>query len=533
MYNKTKKDYFFAGVEMKKMSKKSIAATVFIIIIVVAIYLLSYEFVSIGIFGYFLSKIKGVMITVFTAYTVLVGVVIFFESKDPAKTMAWLLVLVVLPFVGFVFYIMFGQSYRRKKIFSKKKRIGSKHLENTVNLQKEMIEDYPMTGELDSPVNQKLARLLLNNSDAVFTVNNSTEIYSNGRETYSAIIRALRNAEKQIHLEYFIIKDDKIGNIIRKILIEKASEGLEVRLIYDSVGCWRLSKNYLESLKKSGAEVMEFFPVIFPVLSRELNYRNHRKIVVVDGKVGFVGGMNIGDEYLGNDPRLGYWSDTHMRIEGEGVYLLQNIFLKDWEFVSGQYLEGIDYYPKIDYRGNELLQISSSGPDSDWESIQQAYFTMITAAKSRIWIMTPYLVPDKSLGVALKTAALSGLDVRIIMPSKPDHFTVYWASRGNVEDLLEAGVKIYTYEKGFMHSKVFIVDDTVASVGTANLDIRSLEINFEVNAFIYDRKTVKKLERDFQGDIGESKEIQLEEHRKRGLGVKFLEAYGRLLSPLL
>src|SRR6056297_4299557 len=518
---------------MRKMTKRNIAASIFVILLITAIYLISYESIWIGIVGNILSRIKGFLIVIFTVYTALVGVVIFFESRDPAKTMAWLLVLVVLPFVGFVFYMMFGQSYRRKRKFSKKKRIGSKHLEKTVNLQKEMIMEYPMTGELDSPVNQKLARLLLNNSNAVFTVNNSTEIYSNGRETYSAIIRALRNAKEQIHLEYFIIKDDEIGNIIRETLIKKAAEGVEVRLIYDSVGCWGLSKNYIESLRRSGVEVREFFPVIFPVLSRELNYRNHRKIVVVDGKVGFVGGMNIGDEYLGNDSRLGYWRDTHMRMEGEGVYVLQNIFLKDWEFVSGEYLEGINYYPKIDYRGDELLQISSSGPDSDWESIQQAYFTMITAAKSRIWIMTPYLVPDKSLSVALKTAALSGLDVRIIMPSKPDHFTVYWASRGNVEDLLEAGVKIYTYEKGFMHSKVFIVDDTVASVGTANLDIRSLEINFEVNAFIYDRKTVKKLERDFLGDISESREIQLEEHRKRGLGVKFLESYGRLLSPLL
>jgi cardiolipin synthase len=522
-----------AGEGMNKLSKKIIAVTTFVILIVVAISLLSYQFISIGIFGYILSKAKGLFMTVFTVYTALVGIVIFFESKDPAKTMAWLLVLVVLPFVGFVFYIMFGQSYRRRRIFAKKKRAGSKHLENTANLQKEMIMDYPMTGDLDSPVNQRLARLLLNNSNAIFTVNNETEIYSDGREAYSSIIRALRDANEQIHLEYFIIKDDEIGNIMRKILVEKALAGVEVRLIYDSVGCWRLSKTYLDSLKKSGVQVKEFFPVIFPVLSRELNYRNHRKIVVVDGKIGFVGGMNIGDEYLGNNPRLGYWRDTHMRIEGEGVYVLQNIFLKDWEFVSGEYLEGIEHYPKIDYRGNELLQISTSGPDSDWESIQQAYFTMITAAKTRIWIMTPYLVPDKSLSVALKTAALSGLDVRIIIPSKPDHFTVYWASRGNIEDLMEAGVRIYTYQKGFMHSKVFIVDDTVASVGTANLDIRSLEINFEVNAFIYNRKTVRKLEMDFLSDIEESKEVELKEYKERGIWVKFLEAYGRLLSPLL
>lgn len=518
---------------MKKMSKKSIAASIFTVLIVLAALLIGIEFISKGLYAPLFSRVKGFFVTIFTVYTIFIGVVIFFESKDPARTMAWLLILFVLPFVGFVFYIMFGQNYRRKRLFAKKKRIGSKHLEKTTRLQKEIIEDFPMSGALGSPVTQRLVRLLLNNSNALFTVNNKTEIYSDGRETYSAILRALRGAEDHIHLEYFIIRDDRIGNIIRSILIEKARAGVEVRLIYDSVGCWRLGKAYLKGLEAGGVQVKPFFPVIFPVLSRELNYRNHRKIIVVDGRIGFLGGLNIGDEYLGRNPHLGYWRDTHMRIEGEGAYILQNIFLKDWEFVSGEYLEALRYYPKLTYEGQELLQISSSGPDSDWESIMQAYFTMITGAQTRIWIMTPYLVPDRSLNMALKTAALSGVDVRILIPSKPDHFTVYWASRGNIEELLEAGVRVYTYENGFIHSKVFLVDDSAASVGTANLDIRSLEINFEVNAFIYDAKTIGKLKRDFLSDLKQSREILLEDHKSRGLFTRFLEAYGRLLSPLL
>lgn len=518
---------------MKKISKKSIAASIITVLIVLAALIIGIEFISKDLYRTLFSEAKGFFVTIFTVYTIFIGIIIFFESKDPARTTAWLLILFVLPFVGFVFYVMFGQNYRRKRIFAKKKRIGYRHLEKTTAFQKEIITDFPFSGDLSGPLTQRLIKLLLNNSNSLFTVNNQTEIYSDGRETYSSIIRDLREAREHIHLEYFIIRDDEIGNIIRRILIEKAREGVEVRLIYDSVGCWMLGKKYLNSLKDSGVRVEAFFPVIFPVLSRELNYRNHRKILVVDGKIGFLGGLNIGDEYLGRDPHLGFWRDTHMRIEGEGAYVLQNIFLKDWEFVSGEYLEGIRYYPKLTQFGEELMQISASGPDSDWESIHQAYFTMITGAEHRIWIMTPYLVPDRSLNVALKTAALSGVDVRILIPSKPDHFTVYWASRGNIEELLEAGVRIYTYEKGFIHSKVFVVDDTVASIGTANLDIRSLEINFEVNAFIYNRKTVQKLKRDFLSDLAKSKEILLQEHRKRGIFIRFLESYGRLLSPLL
>ncbi len=271
---------------------------------------------------------------------------------------------------------------------------------------------------------------------------------------------------------------------------------------------------------------------MLPVIRRELNYRNHRKILIVDGRVGFVGGLNIGDEYLGHHPQMGYWRDTHLMIKGEAVYSLQSYLLTDWEFVSKKLIEGEIYYPRVGKSAEQIMQIAASGPDSDWMSILHSYFTMISTAEKRIWITTPYLVPEESLMMGLKTAALSGIDVRIIIPSKADHMMVYWASRAHIEELLEAGVRIYTYQKGFIHSKILLVDGIGASVGTANLDIRSLEINFEVSAFIYDKLVVNKLEIDFKNDLKDSLEINLEEYTKRSLWTKFMESFGRLVSPL-
>lgn len=372
---------------------------------------------------------------------------------------------------------------------------------------------------------------MLKNSESPFSINNEVRVLKNGEETFKAIIEALEDARTFIHLEYFIIRNDRIGKRIRDILVAKAKEGIAVRIIYDSVGCWQLTEDFFQPMKEAGVESYPFLPVLAPLLSRELNYRNHRKIIVVDGQVGFVGGLNIGVEYLG-EKDLGFWRDTHLRLKGDSVYSLQNIFLNDWYFVSKEELSGAFYFPKSLSYGDKVVQVTSSGPDSDWFTIHQAYFTMITTAEKRVWLVTPYLVPDKSLQMALKTAALSGLDVRILIPNKPDHFFVYWASRDNIEELLEAGVRIFTYEHGFIHSKILIVDDVCASVGTANFDIRSLEINYEVNAFIYDDEVVAQLVEDFNMDLKYSKEIALEEHLQRPYTERLLEAMARLVSPL-
>lgn len=468
----------------------------------------------------------------FALYIFMVGIVIFLENKDPAKTMAWLLVLFLLPIVGFVFYILFGQNYRNKFRSKKKGVLARTKLDLEADYQKEMIDFMDLFGANESYVNNRLINLLLKNSKAPFSTNNWVEILTNGEATYSAMIDAMETASNHIHFQFFIIRNDKIGNLMKEILIRKAKEGVKVRVIYDSVGCWRLGKSYIRELKEAGAEVKPFFPVVFPILSRELNYRNHRKIIVVDGRVGFVGGLNIGDEYLGANKQLGFWRDTHLKVLGESVYSLQDIFLSDWHFLTGQTLEEFEVFPRLGDCGSTTMQIAASGPDSDWQALLQAYFTMIATAEDRIWITTPYLVPEESIKMGLKIAALSGVDVRIIIPSKPDHFFVYWASRDNIQELLEAGVKIYCYNKGFIHSKIILVDGIGASVGTANLDIRSLEINFEVNAFIYDRQVVRRLESDFYTDLLESTELELETFKKRPTWHKVLEACGRLVSPI-
>lgn len=479
-------------------------------------------------------EFRNLIGTVFTLYTIFIAALIFMENKNPSKTISWLLILVLVPVIGFVFYLFLGHNLRKENIFKKKKVRASEHLEEVAKLQQEAIKDKQLFYDDDNFVKRRLISLILNNAKAPFTINNQVTVLTNGVRTFESIIEALKMAQEHIHLEYFIIKNDAIGGKIKNILMEKAQSGVKVRVIYDSVGSWRLGKDYIAQMREAGVEIYGFLPVFFPLLSRELNYRNHRKIIVVDGKIGFLGGLNIGDEYLGNNVYLGFWRDTHLKMEGEAVYGLQNIFLDDWEFVTKESIAFDQiYFPKLSYYGEHLIQITPSGPDSDWQTIMQAYFSIIASAEEKIWINTPYLVPDESIMMALRTAALSGVDVRIILPSKPDHRTVYWASMSNVEDLLTAGVKIYKYQKGFIHAKILLADGTTASVGTANLDIRSFQINFEANAFIYDSEIVERMEKDFLEDIEESKEVTLEDYLKRPLHDKIKEATGRLFSPLL
>ncbi|KXG76602.1 cardiolipin synthase [Thermotalea metallivorans] len=482
----------------------------------------------------FFQKAEMFLGTIFTLYTIFIALVIFMENKNPAKTIAWLLILFLVPVIGFIFYLFLGQNFRKRNIFKKKKHIDFEKFEAIARDQREAMKDKALFKDDESFVKKRLISLILNNANAPFTINNRSKVLTNGEETFQEIIEALQKARHHIHLEYFIIKDDGIGGLIKNILMGKAREGIKVRVIYDSVGSWKLSQAYLRDMREAGVEIYAFLPVYFPVLSRELNYRNHRKIIVVDGKIGFLGGLNIGDEYLGGNPHLGFWRDTHLCIEGEAVYGLQNIFFKDWHFVSKEQLPYDEaYFPKLSYYGEQLIQIAASGPDSDWQSIMQAYFATISSAEEKIWINTPYLVPDESIMMALKTAALSGVDVRIILPSYPDHRTVFWASMSNVEDLLQAGVKVYKYKKGFIHAKILLVDGIAASVGTANLDMRSFQINFEVNAFIYDKDIVARMEKDFYMDMEDSEEVILEEYLKRPMWEKIKEATGRLLSPLL
>ncbi|MCK8059470.1 MULTISPECIES: cardiolipin synthase [unclassified Fusibacter] len=476
------------------------------------------------------SDLAVVIKAFFSFYVLGIGIFIFLDNRNPYKIISWLIVLIAFPVVGFASYLIFGRSFRKRRLSQSKLEFTKDYMARRADVQSGLVHIVDHFN--DSLVNSRLVNLLLNNSKAPFFLENEIDIYSDGASFFSQLIKDISSAKHHIHLEYFIIRNDEIGNMIREALIERSLAGVEVRLIYDSVGCWKLGNKYINSLKAAGVQCYEFLPLILPLFGREMNYRNHRKITVIDGKYGYVGGMNLGDEYIGKHKYLGFWRDTHLRIHGEAVNGLQHCFLMDWTFVSRQLLMYEDYSVKTTVTNHSLVQIAASGPDADWEVMLQAYFTMIATAESRIWITTPYLVPEESIMEGLITAALSGLDVRILIPSTPDHFLVYWAGKANIEKLLKSGVAIYLYEKGFVHSKTMIIDESVATVGTANLDIRSLEINFEINAFLYDKEQILRLSEDFLDDITMSHMLTLEEHAKRPWWHRLLEAVGRIASPL-
>ncbi len=479
-----------------------------------------------------MSAILFIGIAIITVLQVLVlGSVIFLENRDPARTIVWLLVLGVLPILGPVLYLVFGRTFRRRRL-ARHKNASQKRLEQIIKKQRKKLESGDVMLGDTMPNKKKLVRLLLANSLAPLTTNNRGQVLTNGEQTFSAIFEALEAAQHHIHLEYYIFKYDQVGRDVLKILTKKAREGVKVRLLVDGWGSRKFSKQLVE-LRQAGVAAEWFFPVKFPFLSSKLNNRNHRKIVVVDGKVGFIGGLNIGDEYLSRDKRFGFWRDTFLKLEGDSVHLLQNIFLNDWYFVTQENVNERKYFPQFQPVGNMLTQIATSGPDSDWESLLQVFFTALTGAEKSIYIETPYFVPDEGTLTAIKAAAHSGLDVRIVFQGIADHLLTFWASHSYFEELLEAGVKIYHYNKGILHTKVLIIDGEIGSVGSTNFDNRSFRINFEVNAFIYNREFAARLEQDFYQDILDSEEINYQEFLQRPLANRLKESSSRLLSPVL
>lgn len=462
-----------------------------------------------------------------------VGIIIL-ENRSPAKTIAWTLVLIFLPLIGILFYLFFGRNYRRNKLFSRKNMSDLKQIDTFSQQAFLQLPDENALVAAHATSKQPIMTLLFNNNKALLTEQNQVQVLHNGKETFAAILAALRSARHHIHLEYYIIEDGTIGGEIRDILIERAQAGIEVRLIYDSVGSWELSNAYIRSLKQAGVAVYSFMPVRFPLFASRVNYRNHRKIIIVDGKTAFVGGLNIGDRYIDGEPGMGIWRDTHLQVDGEAASCLQTVFLMDWYFASKQLIASGKYFPPhTSIEASTLVQIVTSGPDSDWASIMQAYFAAITTADEYVYISTPYFIPNESISTALKTAAMSGVDVRILLPSRSDSRILLRASYSYVEEFLEAGVRFYVYEKGFNHGKLMMVDGVFASIGTANLDIRSFDQNFEVNALLYDEAVAGELERDFREDVHSSRELHLDTFRQRKRSVKLAESLARVLSPLL
>jgi cardiolipin synthase len=459
------------------------------------------------------------------------AVLIFLDNRQPAKTIAWLMVLVFNPLVGLVFFLLFGQSYRKRKMFAKKAVQDERTLldfEEKVPLNEEQL------GKM-GPHQQQLIRLAHRLGKSPVSFHTDTRVLTNGEETFAAIIEELQRARHHIHLEFYIVRDDQLGNRIKDILIAKAREGVEVRFLYDFIGSWKLPRSYIEELKRAGVRIEPFLPVKIPWFSNKVNFRNHRKIIVIDGNIGFVGGLNIGDEYLGKDPHIGFWRDTHLWVKGEAVRSLQLIFLQDWYYMTDEQCLSEAYLSPEPAAGDRLgiVQMVAGGPDSQWEVIKNLFFAMINSANESIWIASPYFIPDEDILTALKVAALSGIDVKLLVPSRPDKRIVYDASRSYFSELLEAGVKIYSYRKGFMHSKIIITDGELASIGTSNMDMRSFHLNFEVNAFLYRTQSVERLVQDFNNDLKESDELLFDEFRRRPLRMRVAESFARLISPLL
>ncbi|AST90615.1 cardiolipin synthase [Sutcliffiella cohnii] len=475
--------------------------------------------------------VLGILSVLFPLSVLFIAFLIFFENRHPTRTLTWLVVLGSFPVLGFIFYILFGRNVRKQRLFQKKALLDKHTAEHIEGHRSYSEEEMKLLGN----EYRSLFQLSKNLGRSPISFATETRVLTDGDETFSKIIEELEKANHHIHLEYYIVRHDDLGNKIKNILIKKAKEGVIVRFLYDAVGSFKLSNKYINDLKEAGVQIVPFSPVRFPVFNNKINFRNHRKIIVIDGNIGFVGGLNIGDEYLGKDKYFGYWRDTHLYVKGKAVRSLQLIFLQDWYYMTEQSLLSPEYLsPKLQENINHGgVQMIAGGPDQEWEVIKNLFFAMITSARKTIWIASPYFIPDDDIFSALKVAALSGVDVRLLMPSRPDKKIVFYASRSYFPELMEAGVKVFEYEKGFLHSKVIIVDEEVASIGTANMDMRSFHLNFEVNAFLYNTKSLHKLVEDYEDDIKNSKPIVKEVFANRPFYQRIMESLCRLTSPLL
>lgn len=465
---------------------------------------------------------------------ILAVIIVFFQRKEPKSVWAWLLILYFIPVAGFIFYLLIGTDMHKQKMF-RTKEIEDKlsdairHQETSIRNQ-ELAVSYPEMKDYGD-----LVLYHLHASNAILTDDNEVQFFVDGRAKFESLVKDLQKAEKSIHIQYYIIKDDEVFQAILEVLKQKVKEGVEVRVLFDGMGGRFVRSGVWKRLREMGIQTAEFFPAIFGQLQLRVNYRNHRKIVVIDGKIGYVGGFNIAREYVGLDKRFGYWRDTHMRITGSAVDALQTRFILDWNFAARNHTIVFDkYLAESESRsGGCPVQIVTSGPDSLEQSIRNTYLRLIHKAKHSIYIQTPYFIPDEAIMSALTIAVRSGVEVNIMIPCKPDHPFVYWATYSYVGEMVLQGANCFMYMDGFLHAKGIVVDEMVLSYGTANMDIRSFSLNFEVNAILYDESKAGEMTEYFREDLKKSKQITKNMYLGRSLLVRFKEQVSRLLSPLL
>ena len=464
---------------------------------------------------------------------VLAVLIVFFQRREPQAVWTWLLVLTCLPIVGFILYIIIGQDFHKRNMF-KTKEI-SDMVSATISQQQTAIRTHAYPDR-----NEEYSDLVLYNLDssgAVLTADNQVRILDDGMEKMQCLCEELKKAEHFIHIQYYIIRDDEAFAMLEPILLEKVRDGVEVRVLYDDMGCRATSPKFWKRLQEGGIRVATFFPAYLKRFQMRVNYRNHRKIVVIDNKVGFVGGFNLGREYLGLSQRFGYWQDLHLRISGSAVLDLEKRFILDWSYASKENLVAEHKYttpdPAVHFSGTTPMQIIISGPDTKYQNIRNNYLRLINRAKGHIWIQSPYFVPDAAILSALRMAILSGVEVNVLIPCKPDHMFIYWVTYSYIGELIEIGANCYTFNDGFLHGKYVSVDGEACCVGTANMDIRSFKLNFEVNAVIYDPAVAVQIEDNFRRVRENATQITQTGYAERGTKVRAKEQLCRLLSPLM
>lgn len=463
---------------------------------------------------------------VYKIIVILAVIHVILDNRQPAKTMAWTMVIYFVPVVGIVFYLFFGINTRKERYVS----------DRSMNqLTKRSMLEFAEQQDLQLPEKHKpLIDLFINQNLSLPFKDNQVDILTDGYQFIHHLLADIRLAQNHIHIDMYIIADDALGELIADALIDKAREGIEVRLIYDDVGCWNVKHRFFERMREEGIEVRSFMPVRFPSFTSKVNYRNHRKIIVIDGKVGFIGGMNIALRYVQGTGKQS-WRDTMLRVRGGAVYALQRSFLMDWYFVDRTLLSDRKYYPNnISGESNNCLaQVVTSAPVTPYPEIMQGYVRIITGAKNYLYLETPYFLPNESVLFALKTAAMAGVDVRVICPRQSDARFVEWASRSYLREVMEAGVKVMLYETGFLHSKLMVCDDMVSTCGSTNVDFRSFDNNFEANIFFYDQDLALRIKDVFLED--ETQSVLLKdtpEWTNRKILTRLWESLTRMLSPL-
>lgn len=463
-------------------------------------------------------------------------VIIFKERKDIGATWAWLLVLFFIPVVGFVLYMLLGrQSLKRDQLFQWEEldKVG---IGDVYNVQLAQIESNQFVYRNEAENKYKdLIYMLLKNNYAILTEHNNLEIITDGRKKFDMLFADMAAAQSYIHVQYYIIKNDSLGKQMIRLLTDKAKEGVTVRVLYDELGSRGLTRSFFRTFREAGGQAEAFFPSRLRFVNLRMNYRNHRKAVVIDGEIAYMGGFNVGDEYVGLHRKFGYWRDTHLRIEGPALYSIQTRFILDWNQASEEHKIAYDpdLFPPFEPKGDIGIQIVTSGLVSRYEHIKYGFLKMIASARKTIYIQTPYFIPDASLLDALRIALLSKVQVNMMIPDRSDHPFIRWASLSYIGELLKAGAHVYMYHKGFIHAKSIVIDDMIASVGTANMDVRSFKLNFEMNAFLYDESLSRQLNDTFKEDMRYSSLLTYEKYMNRSLLIRMKESISRLLSPIL